>query len=132
LTRLPSFASEGNLFIVALNSLLYRAFLGVVRYMHEFDAKRLTVGAAQNGDDLAHRCEIETQHLVEENLSVEIGVRESVGARIELLLVFLWLELEWIELCVEVAANAIGTDQHQLVEGIARRRHHLGGGKLDA
>ena len=100
--------------------------------MQELDAERLAVGAAQDGDDLAQGREFEAEHLVEEDLAVEIGLGEAVGARIELRLVLLRLEPERIELGVEMAAGAVGADQHQRVDGIARGLLHLGGGNLDA
>ena len=78
------------------------------------------------------RGEFEAEHLVEEDLAVEVGVGEAVGARIELLLVLARLEPERIEIGVEVAADAVGADQHQRVDRIARRLLHVGGRKLDA
>src|SRR5512137_2544421 len=100
--------------------------------MHELNAERLAISATQNGDDLAHRREFEAKHLVEENLAIKIGFREAIRAWVELLLIFLRLERKWIELCVEVATDAVGADQHQRVDGVARRLHHVGGGKRDA
>ena len=100
--------------------------------MHELDADGLAVSAAQNADDLAQRGEFQPQHLVEEDRPVVVGLGESVRARIELLLRFLRLEPERIELGVEMAADAIGADQHQRADGIARRLLHLFGGQFDA
>ena len=76
--------------------------------------------------------EFEPEHLVEEDLAVEVGVGEAVGARIELLLVLVRLEAERIEIGVEMAAHAVGADQHQGVDRIARRLLHVGRGELDA
>src|SRR5271167_3791459 len=81
-------AGEGNLLIRTLDTLLDPAFLRAVRNVQEFNAERLAIRAAQNGDDLAHRAEFEPQNLVEENRPVEIGVGEAISARIELLLGF--------------------------------------------
>ena len=127
-----AFAGEGDLLVAALDALLDPGLLRGVGDVHELDAERLAVGAAQDGDDLAHRREFEAEHLVEENPAVEIGFGEAVGTRVELLLVLLRLERERIELGVEVAAHAVGADQHQRVDGIARRLRDVGGGKLDA
>ncbi len=124
-------AREGDFLVAALDALLDPAFLRGIRDVHELDAERLAVGAAQDGDDLAHRREFEAEHLVEENLAIEIGFGEAIGARIEFFFVLLRLERERIELGVEVAANAVGADQHQRVDGITRRLHHVGGRKLD-
>ena len=123
---------EADLLVAAFDALLDPAFLRGVGDVHELDAERLAIGAAQDGDDLAHRREFEAEHLVEENLAVEVGFREAVGARIELLLVRLLLNAERIELGVEMAAHAVGADQHQRVDRIARRLLHVGGGDFDA
>ena len=121
-----AFSGEGDFLVAAFDALLDPALLLGVRDVHELDAKRLAVGAAQNGDDLAHRREIEAEHLVEENLAVEIGFLEAVGLRIEFGLVRLDRDLERIELGVEMAAHAVGADQHQRVNRIARRLLHIG------
>ena len=86
----------------------------------------------QDGDHLAQRGEFQPQHLVEEDRPVVVGLGEAVGARIEFLLRLFRLKPERIELGVEMAADAIGADQHQRVDGIAGRLLHLFGGKLDA
>ncbi len=130
--RALALAGEVDLLVAALDALLHPGLLRRIGDVHELDAERLAVGAAQDGDDLADRGEFQPQHLVEENLAVEVGVGEAVGARIELLLVLLRLELERIELGVEMAAHPVGADQHQRVDGIARRLQHVGRGDLDA
>src|ERR1700761_4485825 len=101
-------SGEADLLVRALDALLDPAFLGAVRDVQEFDAERLTIGAAQNADDLAHRAEFETEHFVEENRTVQIGIGETVSARIEFLLVLLRLKPERIEIGVKMAARAIG------------------------
>ena len=58
-----------------------QALLRGVGDVHELDAERLAIGAAQDGDDLAHRREFEAEHLVEEDLAVEVGFGEAVGLR---------------------------------------------------
>ena len=100
--------------------------------MHELHAERLAVGATQDGEDLAQRAEFEPEHLVEKDRAVHVGVGETVGARIEVLLVMVRLEAERVEIGVEMSARAVGADQHQGVDGIARGLLDLGGGKLDA
>ena len=76
--------------------------------------------------------EFEAQHLVEIDLAVHVGFGEAVGARIEFFLVLLRLEFERIELGVEMTAHAVGADQHQRMDRIARRLQHIGGGEFDA
>src|SRR5690242_19634157 len=85
--RALALAGEGDLLVGSLDALLDPGFLDRVGDVHELDAERLAVGAAQDGDDLAQRAELETQHVVEEDWAVEIGVAEAVGARVELLVV---------------------------------------------
>ena len=130
--RALALAGEVDLLVAALDALLHPGLLRRIGDVHELDAERLAVGAAQDGEDLAQGREFEAEHLVEEDLAVEVGLGEAVGARIELLLVLLRLEPERIELGVEMAADAVGADQHQRVDRIARRLLHVGGGDLDA
>ncbi len=69
------------------DALLQPALLGGVGDVHEFDAEGLAIGPLQQRDDLANGREVEPEHPVDENLAVEIGVGEAVGARIEFLVV---------------------------------------------
>ena len=130
--RALAFTRELNFLVAALDALLDPRLLCGVGDVHELDADGLAVGAAQDRDDLAHRRELDAEHLVEEDLAVHVGFAEAVGRGLELFLVGLGLDGERIELGVEVAANAVGTDQHQRVDRIARRLHHVGGGEFDA
>ncbi len=108
--RALALTREGDLLVATLDTLLDPAFLRGIRDVHELDAKRLAVGAAQDGDDLAHRCEFKAEHVVEENLAVEIRFGETVGARIKLFFVLFRLKRERIELGVEMAADTVGAD----------------------
>ncbi len=83
-------------------------------------------------EDLAQRAEFETEHPVEKDSAVHVGFGEAVGARIEVRLARLRLEAERIEIGVEMAARAVGADQHQRVDGVARRLLHMGGREFDA
>src|SRR5262249_3244369 len=130
--RALALAGERDLLVRPLDALLHPALLRRIGDVHELDAERLAVGAAQDGENLAQRAEFETEHLVDEDLAVVIGVAEAIGARIEILLVLVGLEPARIEIGVEVAARPVGTDPHQRAAGITRRLLHLGGGKLDA
>ena len=130
--RALALAREGDLLVGALDALLDPALLVGIRDVHELDAERLAVGALTDRDDLAQRGEFEPQHVIEEDLAVEVGLGEAVGARIELLVVLARLEAERIEIGVEVAADAIGADQHQRAHRVARRLLHIGRRQLDA
>jgi hypothetical protein len=130
--RALALAGELDLLVAALDALLDPGLLRGIRDVHELDAERLAVGAAHDGEDLAQGRELEPEHLVEEDPTVEVGLGETVAARIELLLVLLGLEPERIEPGVEVAADAVGANEHQRVDRVARRLLHIGRGKLDA
>ena len=100
--------------------------------VHELDAERLAVGALADRDDLAQRAVFEPEHVIEEDLAVEIGLRETIGARIELFAIARRFNAERIELGVEMAAHAVGADQHQRADGVAGRLVQLGRGDLAA
>ena len=123
---------EADFLVAAFDALLDPAFLRGIGDVHELDAQRLAIGAAQDGDDLAHGSEFEAEHLVEEYPAIEIGFLKAIRARVEFFFVFFRLEAERIELGMEMAAHAVGADQHQRVDGIARGLLHLGRGNLDA
>src|SRR5262249_19218272 len=80
-------AGKRDLLVRPLDALLDPAFLRGVGNVEEFDAERLTIGPAQNGDDFADRAEFEPEHMVEKNSAVEVGLAEAVRARIKLLFV---------------------------------------------
>ena len=123
---------ESNLLVGAFDAFLDPALLRAIGDVQEFDAERLAVGAPQDADDLTDGAEFEAEHLVEENRAIEIGVAESIGVRIEFLLVLRRLEAERIEVGVEMSARAIGADQHQRPHRVARRPLDIRGGQLDA
>jgi len=100
--------------------------------VHELDAERLAIGAAKDRENFAQRAEFEAEHAVEKDLAVVVRFGEAVGARIEILLVMVRLETERVEIGVEVPARAIGANQHQGVDRVARRLLDLGGGDVDA
>ena len=76
--RAFAFTREGDFLVAAFNALLNPAFLRGVGNVHELQAERLTVSAAQDGDDLAHRREFEAEHLVEEYPAVEVSLSETI------------------------------------------------------
>src|SRR5712691_10858230 len=108
-----AFTRERNLLVRAFDAFLDPALLRGAGNVEEFDAEHLTIGPAQNADDLAHGAEFEPEHVVEKNAAIEIAIAETVRARIELFLVLGRFEPERIEIGVEMAARPIGADQHQ-------------------
>src|SRR6187455_2052249 len=129
--RALSFAREGDLLVTALDPFLDPAFLRGILDVHELDAERLAVGPAEDADDFEHRGKLEAEHLVQIDLPLQIGFGEAVGARIQFFLVLFRLEPQRIELGVEVAADPVGTDQHQRVNRIACRLQDVGRREFD-
>jgi hypothetical protein len=78
------------------------------------------------------RAEFQPEDVVEENLAIEIGFGESIGAGVELRLILWGLEAERIEIGVKVSADAVGADQHQRADRVTRRLLHVDGGDFDA
>ena len=130
--RALALAREGDLLVRPLDARLDPALLRGVGDVHELDAEGLAIGAAQNGEDLTQRAEFEAEHLVDEDLAVVVGVGETVRARIEIFLVAVRLEAERVEIGVEMPARAVGADQHQGADRVARRLLHLGRGEFDS
>ncbi len=130
--RALALAREGDLLVGPFDALLQPCLLGRIGDVHELNAERLAVGAPQDRDDLAQRAELEPEHVIEEDAAVEVGIRESVRARIDLLVVLGRLEAERIEIGVQMAADAVGADQHEGANRVTRRLLHLGGRDFDA
>ena len=122
-----TFAGERDLLVRPFDALLDPGLLRGVADVHELDAERLAVGAVADRGDLAQIGVFEAEHVIEEDLAVEIGFAEAVGARVELFAVARGFDAERIELGMEVAAHAVGADQHQGADRVARRLEHVGG-----
>ncbi len=125
-------AGEADLLVATLDALLHPGLLRWIGDVHELDAERLAIGAAQDREHLADGREFEAEHLVEEDRAVEIGLGEAVGSRIELRFGLLGLKPERIEVRMEVAADAVGADQHQRADRISRRLLYVGRRDLGA
>src|SRR5713226_4255636 len=105
--RAPALAGETDFLVRTLDALLNPGLLRGIANMHEFDAERLAVGAFADRKDLTQRGVFQTQHMIEEDLAVEIALREAVGTRIEFFAVARRLDPERIESCVEMAAHPV-------------------------
>ena len=61
------------------------------------------------------------KHSINENFPVVVGLREPIGGRMQLFVIFRGLDAKRIEIGMEMAAHAIGTDHHQRAHRIAGR-----------
>ncbi|MCY1291181.1 hypothetical protein D9M70_403590 [compost metagenome] len=90
--------------------------------MHEFDADRRAVGALEDFDHFANARVFEAEHVVDEDLAVEILLLKPVVRGRKLVVVLnRGSKAERIELGMQVATGAIGADHHDGADGIARR-----------
>src|SRR3954447_170899 len=96
--RATALAGKTDFLVRTLDALLNPGFLRRIGDVHELDTERLAVGALADRDDLAQRAVFEAEHVIEEDLAIEVGVGEAVGARIELFTIARRLDAEGIEL----------------------------------
>ena len=104
----------------ALHARLDPGLLLRILDVHELDADLGAVGLAQDLDDPTKRRLLEPQHVVEEELALEVGVGEAVGLGVELRVLLVAGETERIEIRQQVAAHPIGADQHDHAQVINR------------
>src|ERR1051325_3977710 len=95
--RALALAGELDFLVAAFDARLDPGLLRGIGDVHELDAERLAVGAAQDGDDLAHRGELEAVCFVQVDAAVEISFSKAVRFLIEFALVRLLLNAEWVE-----------------------------------
>src|SRR6185312_9531255 len=127
-----AFTGKADLLVRALDALLDPGLLRRVTDVHELDAERLAIGALADRDDFAQRAIFEPEHVIEEDLAIKVGIREAIGARVELFAVARGLDAKRIEIGVEMTAHAVGADQHQRADGIAGGLVQFGGRDLGA
>ena len=102
-------AVPGGAFHLALDP----GFLLRILDVHELDADRAAIGVAQDLHDLAQRCGFPPQHVVDEDRLVQVGIGEAVGSVVQLGMRRRHHQAERIEARLEMAAHAVGADQHQ-------------------
>ena len=124
--RAPALTGKRDFLVRSFDAFLNPGLLRGVGDMHELDAERLAVGALADRDDLAQGAVFEAEHVIEEDLPVEIGFRKAIRARIELFAIARRLDAERIELGVKMATHPVGADQHQRPYRIARGLMHVG------
>src|SRR6185369_550378 len=76
-------AGKTDFLVRTLDALLDPALLRGVGDVHELNAEGLAVGALADRDDFAQRRVFHAEHMIEEDLAVEIAFGEAIGARIE-------------------------------------------------
>ena len=123
MARLPSRVNWISL-CGPFDALLDPGLLGRVGNVEELEADRAAIGATQDRQHLAHGRVFEAEHVVDEDLAVIVGFDETVGRRVQLLVVLLRLEAERIEVGVQVAAHPEGADHHDSA-------HRIAGGALN-
>jgi hypothetical protein len=96
----------------ALHARLDPGLLLRILDVHELDADLGAVGLAQDLDDLAKRRLLEAEHVVEEELAIQVGIGEAVGLGVELRVMLVAGEPERVEVGQQVAAHPVGPDQH--------------------
>ena len=119
---------EAGLVVAALDALLDPGLLGRILDVHVLDADLAAIGLAHDLHDLAQRRRLVAEQVVDEDRPVHVGVGEAVGRGIELGVALPRLQVERIEAGFEMAAHAIGADQHARADGILGRCLH----RLDA
>src|SRR5262249_57733888 len=77
------------------------------------------MGAFRDAEPLAKRSEFHSERPADIGRPVVVGLGEAVGLRLELLVLAAGDKLEWIELGSEVAACAIGPDEHAQTQRVA-------------
>ena len=101
----------------ALDPALDPGFLVGILDVHELDADRAAIGLAQDLHDLPQGRGFAAEHVVDEDRPVHVGFGEAVGFRVELGVRGGDLQAERVEPGFEVAAHAVGADQHQRAQG---------------
>ena len=123
MARLPSRVNWISL-CGPFDALLDPGLLGRVGDVEELEADRAAIGATQDRQHLAHGRVFEAEHVVDEDFAVIVGFDETVGRRVQLLVVLLRLEAQRIEVGMQVAAHPEGADHHDCA-------HRIAGGALN-
>ncbi len=117
---LLAFRRESNLFVRAFDAFLNPGLFSRIGDMHEFDADRAAIGALQDVEHFRHGRIFEAEHVVDEDLAVVVGRRETVVFGFQLVVIVrLFGETERIEIGVQMAAHAIGADHHDGANAVA-------------
>ena len=102
----------------SLNALLDPRALRRILDVHVLDADDAAVDSPQRADDLSQRRLVEAELAAEEDMAVEVGFAEAVGARLELGVARNRLQAERVEARGEVGAGAVGVDQRHRLDRV--------------
>src|SRR3546814_8928620 len=91
--------------------------------VHDLHSDRPAVCGPHHLDVLTSGGLLQPQHLVDEDRAVHVGFGEAVGLGVELGMRLDRLEAERVEIGFQVAAHAVGPDQHEGADGIRSEEH---------
>ncbi len=124
-----AFLGEGVLLelVRAFEALLQPGLLVRLGDVHELHADVAAVGALQDLQHLADRAGLQAQDAVQEDRAIHVGGGEAVELGRQLRVLDRRLDAQRVEVGLQVAAHAIGADQHQSADGIVGGGAHVGG-----
>jgi len=114
-----AFLCEGDLLVGAFDAPLQPRLLSRIADVHVLHPDRAAVRALQDREDFADGRGLETEHIVEKDRSVEVGLRKAVAGGIELGRIAVGDgQPERIKIGLEVTAHPVGADHHDRAQGI--------------
>ena len=93
--------------------------------VHELHPDRPAIARAHDGDDFVDGRRLPPQDAVDEDRPVAVPGPEAVGGRVELRMRVRHLQPERVERRLQMAAHAVGADQHQRPQAVGGRRPDL-------
>ena len=118
--RLLAFGGEGDVLVGSFNAVLDPGFLLRVRDMHELHRERAAICSLQDFQNFPQARCLKAENVVDEYLPVHVGFGEAKARRIKLGMLVFILQSKRVEFGQQMAANAIGADQHQRTQRILR------------
>ena len=113
-----SFLSELYLLAVAFDSLLEPTGLFRIGDVHVLQRQRPAVSALDQFKDLAQRCDLKTQNIVDEDRPIHVGFAETVCPHVQFRMSDMMHHSQWIKLGDAMAANPVCPDQHKSSDGV--------------
>ena len=108
-----SFLSKLYLLAVALDSLLEPAGLLRIGDVHVLQSQRPAVSALDQFKDLAQRCDLKTQNIVDEDRPIHVGFAETVCSHVQFGMGDMVHHPQGVKLGDAMAANPVCPDQHK-------------------